>query len=115
MSVMVVGLAFLFVALVCALAAAGHLPVAVPVLYAAASATAFVLYRLDKGAALAGARRTPEDTLLVLGLLGGWPGAVIAQRVLRHKSHKASFQLMFWMTVGINCAVLAWFWSLNRA
>jgi uncharacterized membrane protein YsdA (DUF1294 family) len=111
---MTVGLACLFVALVCALAAAGHLPVGVPVLYAAASVTAFVLYRIDKGAAIAGARRTPEDTLLVVGLLGGWPGALVAQRVLRHKSRKTSFQVMFWMTVGINAAVLAWYWSVNR-
>ena len=110
---MSVGLACVFVALVSVLAAAGDLPASVPVLYVAASVTAFVLYRIDKAAALAGARRTPEDTLLVLGLLGGWPGALIAQRVLRHKSRKASFQLMFWMTVAINCAVLAWFWSLN--
>ena len=109
-----VGLACLFVAFVCALAAAGHLPAGVPVLYAVASVTAFVLYRIDKGAARAGARRTPEDTLLVLGLLGGWPGALVAQHVLHHKSRKASFRVMFWMTVAINAAVLAWYWSVNQ-
>jgi uncharacterized membrane protein YsdA (DUF1294 family) len=109
---MAIALAAAFVAALSVLAAAGRLPVAVPVLYAAGSVTAFVLYRIDKSAALAGARRTPEDTLLVVGLLGGWPGALVAQRVLRHKSRKGSFQAMFWASVALNCAVLAWFWLL---
>jgi uncharacterized membrane protein YsdA (DUF1294 family) len=106
--------ACVFLVMVCALAARGDLPVAVPVLYLAASLTAFILYRTDKVAAVDGQRRTPEDTLLVVGLLGGWPGALVAQRLVRHKSRKASFQLMFWMTIVMNCAVLAWFWSVQR-
>jgi uncharacterized membrane protein YsdA (DUF1294 family) len=111
---MAVALAGAFLAVLCVFAAAGRLPAAVPLLYAAGSVTAFVLYRLDKSAALAGARRTPEDTLLVIGLLGGWPGALVAQRVLRHKSRKGSFQAMFWVSVALNCAVLAWYWLSTR-
>lgn len=111
---MSVSLACLFVLLVCGLTASGDLPLAVPAVYVAASLLAFVLYRLDKSAALNGRRRTPEDTLLVVGLVGGWPGALVAQRLLRHKSQKASFQMMFWTSVVLNCAVLAWFWSLHR-
>ncbi|MGB2713217.1 MAG: DUF1294 domain-containing protein [Vicinamibacterales bacterium] len=107
-------LACLFLALIAGLAVSGDLPVAVPALYLAASLTAFVLYRADKTAAVSGGRRTPEDTLLVVGLLGGWPGALVAQRLVHHKSRKASFQLLFWMTVVVNCAVLAWFWSVQR-
>ena len=111
---MSVTVACLFVAIVCGLAASGDLPVAVPAVYVAASVLVFVLYRLDKSAALSGRQRTPEDTLLVVGLIGGWPGALVAQRLLRHKSRKTSFQVMFWTTVVLNCAVLAWFWWLNR-
>jgi uncharacterized membrane protein YsdA (DUF1294 family) len=106
--------ACLFLMVVGALAARGDLPVAVPVLYLAGSLTAFILYRVDKTAAADGERRTPEDTLLVVGLLGGWPGALVAQRMIRHKSRKTSFQLLFWTTVVVNCAVLAWFWSVQR-
>ena len=106
--------ACLFLVAVGALATSGRLPVAVPLLYLAASVTAFILYRLDKDAAVDGRRRTPEDTLLVIGLLGGWPGALAAQRLIRHKSRKMSFQLLFWMTVVVNCAILAWFWSVQR-
>ena len=108
---MSIGFACLFVALLGALAAAGDLPLAVPLLYGAASATAFLLYRIDKTAAVAGARRTPEDVLLAVGLLGGWPGALVAQQVLRHKSRKTGFLVWFWITVALNCAALAWFWS----
>jgi uncharacterized membrane protein YsdA (DUF1294 family) len=73
--------------------------------YAIASAACFAAYAIDKAAARARERRTPERTLLLLGLCGGWPGAVLAQQWLRHKSSKASFRLRFWMTVLANGAV----------
>ena len=104
----------LFIATVCGLAANGDLPFAVPALYVASSSTAFLMYWLDKSAAESGSRRTSEDVLLAVGLLGGWPGAVAAQKLLRHKSRKLSFQAMFWATVVVNCASLGWFWWMNR-
>jgi uncharacterized membrane protein YsdA (DUF1294 family) len=107
-------LACLFVALLGGLAISGDLPPAVPLLYVVASLTAFVLYRADKMAAISGRPRTPEDTLLVIGLVGGWPGALVAQHLVRHKSRKTSFQILFWASVVVNCAVLAWFWSVQR-
>lgn len=70
--------------------------------YCVASVVCFVVYAIDKSAAAAERRRVREDTLLVLGLLGGWPGAIVAQQVLRHKSNKASFRASFWLTVIIN-------------
>lgn len=78
---------------------------------AALSLITFGVYYLDKRAALRGARRTPETTLHVLSILGGWPGALLAQRIIRHKSGKAGFQLMFWMTVIVNVPVFAWLWT----
>jgi uncharacterized membrane protein YsdA (DUF1294 family) len=75
--------------------------------YACASVVCFAAYALDKSAARAGRRRTPERTLLLLGLACGWPGAVLAQRWLRHKSAKRSFQLKFWLTVVTNISVAA--------
>lgn len=73
--------------------------------YACASVICFAAYALDKSAARAGRRRTPERTLLLLGLACGWPGALLAQRWLRHKSAKRAFQLKFWFTVVVNAAV----------
>lgn len=63
------------------------------------SAVAFIAYRSDKQRAQDGGWRVPELTLHLLDLLGGWPGAFLAQRRYRHKTAKASFQLIFWVTV----------------
>ncbi|MDP3638593.1 MAG: DUF1294 domain-containing protein, partial [Azonexus sp.] len=68
-------------------------------------------YALDKSAAQGGRWRTQESTLHLLALIGGWPGALIAQNRLRHKSRKTSFQLVFWMTVLLNCGGLGWLLS----
>ena len=66
-----------------------------------------IVYALDKHAAGRGARRTPEATLHLLGIAGGWPGALVAQGLLRHKTAKDSFQTTFWLTVVGNALMLA--------
>ncbi len=81
---------------------------AVAVLYVVASTGALIAYAVDKSAARRGARRVPEATLHALALIGGWPGALIAQRLYHHKSRKASFQIGFWTTVAVNCAAAWW-------
>jgi len=70
------------------------------------SSFVFILYGVDKWAAKREAQRTPENTLQFCALLGGWPGALLAQQVFRHKSRKRSFQIVFWFTVLLNCGVL---------
>jgi uncharacterized membrane protein YsdA (DUF1294 family)/cold shock CspA family protein len=84
------------------------LPAPVLWIYLAASAVTFVTYAMDKSAAKSNQWRTSEGTLLTFGLFGGWPGALVAQGMLRHKSRKQSFRLAFWITVAINIAVLVW-------
>ena len=76
--------------------------------YGVMSAIAFAMYVKDKNAAEWGSWRTQESTLHMLALLGGWPGAAIAQSFLRHKSKKLSFRVTYWMTVIINCGALGW-------
>ncbi len=66
------------------------------------------MYALDKSAARDDRRRTRESTLLLLGILGGWPGALAAQALLRHKSAKPSFRVAFWGTVVVNLLVIGW-------
>jgi uncharacterized membrane protein YsdA (DUF1294 family) len=102
----------LFVALYAYAALARGLPSAVGLAYVLASVACFALYARDKAAALCSDRRTPERDLLLLGLAGGWPGALLAQRWLRHKTVKMPFQTLFWLTVGLN---LAGFCALVRA
>ena len=77
-------------------------------LYFAASSITFIVYAWDKSAAKNGRWRIQECTLHLLSLAGGWPGALVAQKVLHHKSTKQSFQFTFWGTVVINCGALGW-------
>lgn len=67
--------------------------------YGIASLLAFFLYWSDKRKARDEVWRTPEKVLHAIELLGGWPGALIAQQVFRHKTRKISFQLVFWLIV----------------
>jgi uncharacterized membrane protein YsdA (DUF1294 family)/cold shock CspA family protein len=85
---------------------AGYVPKVIWWLYVCSSFLSFWLYYLDKSAAKKGKRRTPEARLHKIALIGGWPGALIAQQFLRHKSKKESFRKVFWATVAINIAVL---------
>lgn len=76
--------------------------------YLLASLVSYVAYFRDKRAAATGARRTPERTLHLLDLAGGWPGALLAQRQFRHKTAKRSFQWLFRATAMANLALLGW-------
>ena len=77
-------------------------------LYAAASVVTFIAYAIDKSAAKKGRWRTKEATLHLMSLIGGWPGALVAQWVLHHKSIKKEFQWVYKFTVVVNVAVTAW-------
>ena len=104
-----------FLAFVAGAVLSGRLPIAVMWTYLAASLVAFIAYALDKSAARNGRWRTRKTTLHLVALAGGWPGALAAQRLLRHKSRKRSFQAVFWFTVILNCCALAWFFSASGA
>ncbi|NNL95559.1 MAG: DUF1294 domain-containing protein [Xanthomonadales bacterium] len=77
-------------------------------LYLLASLACFVVYGWDKWSARRGAFRVSEINLHLLAIFAGWPGALFAQQVFRHKSRKKSFQIKFWITVLLNCAILTW-------
>ncbi|MDP0561987.1 MAG: DUF1294 domain-containing protein [Candidatus Endonucleobacter sp. (ex Gigantidas childressi)] len=78
-----------------------------------ASLLTFLIYAIDKSAAKRGGWRIKESTLHVLSLIGGWPGAAIAQQKLRHKSKKDSFCIIFWVTVAINIGIFTWLHTPN--
>ena len=71
----------------------------------------YIVYAMDKSAAREKRWRTSENTLHVLFLIGGWPGALIAQEKLRHKSKKQSFRMIFWFMIFINIGIFFWFFG----
>jgi uncharacterized membrane protein YsdA (DUF1294 family)/cold shock CspA family protein len=83
----------------------------IPAAYIVLSFVAFFMYAVDKSAARRGAWRLQESTLHLLSLAGGWPGALMAQKILRHKSSKKSFQVAFWFAVFVNLVMLAWLFT----
>jgi uncharacterized membrane protein YsdA (DUF1294 family)/cold shock CspA family protein len=97
----------LFVAFALVVNANWPIPLWVVGLYALTSVICFVVYASDKSAARKGSWRVSENTLHLLASIGGWPGAICAQQLLRHKTQKASFRAMFWVTVVVNVLVFA--------
>lgn len=97
-----------FIGLVGVLAVIDVLPVVVPAALLLLSVVAYFMYRFDKMAAVRGERRVPESTLHLVSLFGGWPGALVARHVLRHKTRKQPFRTAYWITVVVNCCLVAW-------
>ena len=79
------------------------------ILYLTLSMITYSVYQNDKSAALIGTWRTPESFLHFLSLIGGWPGALVAQQKLRHKNKKQSVRFIFFITAILNCCVFVLF------
>ena len=93
----------------------GAIPASMAVAWFATSGLAWLMYWFDKAAARRGARRTPENSLHLVALFGGWPGALIAQQQFRHKTVKQPFQTLFWITATLNLAAAWWLVSTGTA
>lgn len=104
-------LAITFISIVAISVLAGKLPPIIFGIYAGLSILTYFVYAADKSAARKGAWRTQENTLHMFALAGGWPGALIAQQKLRHKSKKESFRFVFWITVLFNVGIFIWLFS----
>ncbi len=76
---------------------------AVLLLYFIVSIVTYIMYARDKSIAKKNSRRLkqtpriPESRLHLFEALGGWPGAFIAQRQLRHKNDKRPYMLVYWL------------------
>lgn len=85
-------------------------PIIVPIalgVYAVMSVVTFAAFAIDKRAAHRGRWRTPERTLHTLELLGGWPGALLAMRLVRHKRRKGRYVAVLWGIIALHAAVWA--------
>ncbi len=76
-------------------------------LYVFLSTLTILFYGADKKRALRSRWRIPESYLHLLELLGGWPGALMAQKDFRHKLTKNSYQRIFWSIVALHGLVWA--------
>jgi len=101
-------LAAAFLGALAAGAALGRYPRWLCWLHLGMSLLTYLMYYADKRAARRNDQRTPENVLHLAALLGGWPGALIAQQLHRHKSIKTSFRSVFWVTVVLNIGALVY-------
>ena len=95
-----------FYAVLVLIAAMGNLSWSIVGWYALIGVVTYLVYAKDKQAAQKGTWRTPESTLHLLSVLGGWVGAMMAQNYLRHKTKKPEFRLAYYLTVLVNLAAL---------
>ncbi|ECV9910720.1 TPA: DUF1294 domain-containing protein [Salmonella enterica] len=70
-----------------------------------ANVLTLAIYGIDKTAARKTWRRVPESTLLVFGVVGGWPGAIVGQQLFRHKTQKQPFKTYFIVSVIVSILV----------
>lgn len=83
------------------------IPAWMALIYAIMSGLTYALYGNDKTRAVTGKRRIAERDLHFFELLGGWPGALVAQQYFRHKNRKTSYQVVYWFMVVLNIGILA--------
>ena len=83
----------------------GPVPLWVLAVYLGVSTITFAAYAFDKSAARLRQRRVAETSLILLGMFCGWPGAILAQQLLRHKTAKPAFRAVVWMSVLLNVFV----------
>ena len=101
-------LAVFFIFFVGFMGVISDLPIYVFCYYIVLSGVTFIVYGADKVSAQNDQHRTPEKRLHFLSLIGGWPGALLAQQKFRHKTIKVPFLLTYWVTVIVNCAGFVW-------
>lgn len=87
------------------------LPAIVFGFYVVMSFLTFIAYLIDKSAAKNRRWRTKESTLHIFSIIGGWPGAYLAQEILRHKSRKEDFKGVYWATVFLNVCGFFWLYT----
>jgi len=90
----------------------GQLIYVLPLLYIEASLFTYWLYKADKEAAIARhGNRLAEESLQLFSLIGGWPGAYVAQLQLAHKRSKTSFRREFGFVIAGNALLVIWLLS----
>lgn len=95
----VCGFAVMYLVIITALSWMTKMPRFLPVCYVVLSVVSFLMYHHDKQSAYQGRWRTPESSLHLIDVFGGWIGASFAHRLLDHKATKADFRAVFYATI----------------
>ena len=111
MGALLVLLSLGFLTGIAAAAMAAMIPLWIAIGYGVVSLLIIPFYGWDKFRARRSGNRVPEKTLHLLELIGGWPGAILAQQLFRHKTKKTSFQRVFWLIVLLHLAGWGWFFN----
>ncbi|WP_394145596.1 DUF1294 domain-containing protein [Vibrio atypicus] len=85
-----------------------NFPPIVLIIALAISTVTYLVYAVDKQAQHTGGMQIPDVCFHVLNLLGGWPGAMLAQSVLHHKYNNIGFKLLFWLSMAANITFYCW-------
>jgi uncharacterized membrane protein YsdA (DUF1294 family) len=97
---------FCYLLLILAGTGSAYLPHSLATWFLSVNLLTLLIYDVDKLAACKSWRRIPEATLLLFGVLGGWPGAIAGQRLFRHKTQKQPFRTYFYISVVVNVLVV---------
>lgn len=76
--------------------------------YLIASFITAILFVIDKSLATSGSRRISEKNLILASFFFGWPGGLIAMKLVRHKTKKVEFQVMMILAIIANLLTIAW-------
>ncbi len=88
---------------------------AVLIHYLIFSIVSALMHYADKRRAARGARRIPERSLHSMEMVGGWPGALLATRMIHHKTSKPRYMWKLYAIAAMH--VIGWmllFWFATR-
>ena len=105
------GLYFVFILLILLLWAKSMY---LAVFYLLLSFVTYIQFSMDKHYSMSSHWRISEKRLLLLSFLGGWPGGLLAQKYIHHKSSKKSFNRVFLLVIVLNLLSLIYLLSNNE-
>ncbi|MEZ6162882.1 MAG: DUF1294 domain-containing protein [Phycisphaerales bacterium] len=70
------------------------------------SVVSALMHLVDKHRAANSRRRIPEKTLHSMELVGGWPGAILMTRAIKHKTSKPQYMWKLYAIAALH--VLGW-------
>jgi uncharacterized membrane protein YsdA (DUF1294 family) len=76
--------------------------------YLGASCITAILFVIDKQLAVNRSHRISEKNLFLASLFCGWPGGLLAMKLVRHKTQKGSFHVLMGLAAIANLTFVVW-------